>query len=222
MKLAVLFSGGKDSTYAAWLAKKEGHEISCLISIFSENQDSYMFHTPSISRVEVQARVMDIPLIIQKTKGKKEEELKDLEKAILKAKEDYGVDGVVTGAVASVYQVSRIQKLCKKLGLKCINPLWGKDQIELLKGLVKDNFEVIITGVAAYPLGKDFLGRKIDTKFINEVKILQEKYKINPAGEGGEFESFVLNCPLFSRGLKVESFEDSGEGNSWRRELEVK
>ena len=79
MKLAVLFSGGKDSTLAAWLAQKEGHELSCLISIISENKHSYMFHTPSIEKTKAQAQAMDIPIIVQETKGEKEEELKDLQ-----------------------------------------------------------------------------------------------------------------------------------------------
>jgi len=221
MKVAVLFSGGKDSTFAAWLSKKEGHEISCLVSIISENKESYMFHTPSISKVEGQAKVMEVPLILKNTKGVKEKELKDLESALRVAIEKYDVGGVVTGAVGSVYQKSRVESICDKLGLKCFSPLWGMDQIEILKGLVKNSFKVIIVGVFAYPLGKDFLGREIDDSFIEETKRLNEKYKIYPAGEGGEFESFVLNCPLFSEGLKIKSYEDIGEEYSWRREVEL-
>ncbi|MEK6873616.1 MAG: TIGR00289 family protein, partial [Nanoarchaeota archaeon] len=80
--------------------------------------------------------------------------------------------------------------------------------------------EVVITGVAAYPLDEKWLGKKIDKRFIEQIKELNEKYKINPAGEGGEFESFVLNCPLFKRKLKIESWKDYGEKNNWRRELE--
>ncbi len=222
MKVGVLFSGGKDSTYAAWLAKKEGYEIVCLISVISENKDSYMFHTPSISSTEMQAQAMRVPIIIQKTKGKKEEELKDLEKAILHAKDKYKIKGVVTGAVESVYQASRIQKICSKLKLECFNPLWQKDQIELLEGLVKNKFEVVISGVAAYPLNENWLGKKIDRKFIEEISKLKEKYKINPAGEGGEFESLVLFAPgLFKQRLKIKSFRDYGKENSWRREFEL-
>ena len=71
MKCAVLFSGGKDSCYAAYLMKKRGFDLSCLISIFSENKESYMFHTPSITKVKKQAEAMNLPLIIQKTKGEK-------------------------------------------------------------------------------------------------------------------------------------------------------
>ncbi|MBT4376939.1 diphthine--ammonia ligase [archaeon] len=222
MKLASLFSGGKDSVYSTYLAKKAGHEISCLISIFSENKESYMFHTPSITKVEKQAEVMNVPLIIWKTKGEKEKELVDLEDAIKKAINDYGIEGIVTGAIQSVYQASRIQKICDKLGIECLNPLWQKDEEEYLHELVENGFEVIIVGVYAYPLNESWLGRRIDNEFIEEVKVLNEKYKIHVAGEGGEFESFVLNCPLFSRGLKVVEKEIKKEGDySFRLEIEV-
>ncbi len=220
MKLAVLFSGGKDSCYSAYLAKKQGHELVCLISIFSKNKESYMFHTPSIKKTKTQAEVMNLPLIIQKTKGKKEEELEDLEKVIAKTKKKYKIEGIVTGALHSVYQASRIQKICDKLKIKCINPLWHKNEINYLKDLIKNNFKIIITAVAAYPLNKSWLGREIDKRFIDEVKQLKEKYKIHPAGEGGEFETFVLNCPLFKKELKIKSFKDFKEGEySFRREI---
>lgn len=222
MKLGVLFSGGKDSTLATFIAKSQGYEISCLITLLSKNKESYMFHTPSISKTSAQAESMQIPLLVHETAGKKEEELKDLEEAIKEAKEKFNIQGIVTGAVESVYQASRIQKICDELDLECFNPLWKKSQIELLNELIKNNFEVIITGVFAYPLGKEWLGKKIDGNFVKDMKELEEKYKINPAGEGGEFESFVLNCPLFKKKLRVKSFEDSSEGeNSWRREIEL-
>ncbi|MCK4365410.1 MAG: diphthine--ammonia ligase [Thermoplasmatales archaeon] len=221
MKCTVLFSGGKDSAYAAYLAKKQGHELSCLISIISENPESYMFHTPSITKVKKQVDVMNIPLIIQKTKGQKEEELKDLEKAMQRAQSEYKIEAVVTGAVESVYQSSRIQKICDKLGLECFNPLWKKDQLELLNDLIKDNFKVIIIGVFAYPLDESWLGKEINEEFIKDVAALYEKYKINPAGEGGEFETFVLNCPLFTRELKIKDKQIQGKNNSWEMEIEV-
>ncbi|MEM3113060.1 MAG: diphthine--ammonia ligase [Candidatus Pacearchaeota archaeon] len=222
MKLALLFSGGKDSTYAGYLVRKHKHEISCLISIHSINKESFMFHTPSISQTIKQAKAMRIPIIIKKTKGIKENELKDLEKAVKQAKLKYKIQGIITGAVESVYQTSRIQKITDKLGLECFNPLWQKNQIELLEELIKNNFEVIITGIAAYPLDNSWLGRKINRKFINDMGNLHKKYKINPAGEGGEFETFVLNCPLFKKPLKVKGKKISGNRNSWRIEIEIK
>ena len=223
MKLGVLFSGGKDSTMSALIAKNQGYEIACLISIVSENKESYMFHTPSISKTKIQANSMNIPLISENTEGKKETELEDLKKAINVAKEKFNITGIVTGAVESVYQASRIQKICDELDIECFNPLWQKPQIEILQEIIQNNLNVIITGVFAYPFDEKWLGKKIDEKFIEEIKTLNEKYKINPAGEGGEFETFVLNAPgLFNKELKIKKFEDFSTGeNSWRRELEV-
>ena len=221
MKLGLLFSGGKDSTYAGYLVKQEGHELGCLISIFSENKESYMFHTPSVERVRAQAEVMGVPLIVEESEGEKEIELLDLERGIKRAVDEFGIEGIVTGAVESVYQSSRIQKICDKWGLKCFNPLWKMDSFELLEGLIKEGFKAIVVGVFAYPLDNSWLGREIDKEFVSEVVELERKYNIHPAGEGGEFESFVLDCPLFSRGLEVKGFKDSGEKNSWRREVEV-
>lgn len=221
MKLGILFSGGKDSTYVAWLASKTGYELACLITIESKNKDSFMFHTPSINQTRKQTEVMGIPLLAWKTKGNKEEELKDLENAIKLAIKRYKIEGIVTGAVESVYQASRIQKICKKLKIECFNPLWQKNQIELISEIIENKFEAIVVSVAAYPLDSSWIGRKIDSKFISGIENLSEKYKINPAGEGGEFESFVLNCPLFSRGLRLKNKKISGSGNSWRAEIEI-
>ncbi len=222
MKLGVLFSGGKDSTFAAYLAKKEGYQISCLISLISDNKESFMFHTPSIDKTKNQAKVMGIPIIMQQTTGKKEFELSDLKKAIKKAIKKHKIEGIVTGAVESIYQASRIQKICNELNIECFNPLWQKDQFELLEELIKNRFKIIITGVFAYPFNKSWLGKKIDENFIKEIRKLNEKYKINPAGEGGEFESFVTWCPLFKKELKTKPMEINGSGNSWTMEIEIK
>jgi len=222
MKLGILFSGGKDSMYAAWLAEKSGYKIGCLITVESNNKESFMFHTPNIGLVRDQAKVMGLPLVIVKSKGEKEVELRDLEKSIVKAVKDYGVGGVVSGAVGSVYQATRIQKICDKLWIECFNPLWLKDQVELLDDLIKNKFEVIISGVFAYPLDERWLGRKIDRGFVKEMVGLRDKYEVNPAGEGGEFESFVVDCPMFKKRLNVIGFEDCGEGNSWVREFRLR
>lgn len=218
MKLAILFSGGKDSMYSAWLAKNQGHKIQCLISIYSKNKDSFMFHTPMISITKKQSDLMNIPLITKITTGKKEIELNDLEKAISLAIKEYKIEGVVTGAIESVYQSSRVQKICNKLKIECFNPLWQRSQLDFLNSLIKDGFESIIVGVAAYPLDKTWIGKKINKEFINEVSKLQKKYGINPSGEGGEFESLIVNCPLFKKEIKINQLKITGEKNSWRVE----
>jgi diphthine-ammonia ligase len=220
MKLGLLFSGGKDSSYAGFLASKYGHEIKCLISIISDNEDSFMFHTPLIELTKKQADSMRLPLIVRKTKGQEELELEDLEKAIEKGIKDYKIEGIVTGAVESVYQATRIQKICDKLKIHCFNPLWKKNQIELLEELIKNRFELVVSGVAAFPFDKTWVGRKIDKKFIEDIKELEKKYKINPAGEGGEFESFVVNCPLFEKPIELNEKKVRGDKNNFRMVLE--
>ena len=210
MKLGALFSGGKDSTYALYKAMKE-HEVVCLIAIKSLNPESYMFHVPAFEHIEKQAEAVGIPLIVVETKGEKEKELEDLKKAIQEAKEKYKIKGIVTGAVASTYQASRIQKICNDLNLKVFNPLWQKNQMELMKELIKDKFEVIITGIAAYPLGESWLGRKLDENMLKDLEKLEKEYKINVAGEGGEFETLVVDSPIHKKRIELVETEKEYE-----------
>lgn len=219
MKCAVLFSGGKDSTMAAYLVKKSGYELTCLISILSENKESYMFHTPSIEKTKFQAEAMNVPIIVQKTKGEKESELKDLEKAIKKAKEKYKIQGIVTGALYSNYQASRIQKICDKLKLKCINPLWHKDEIEYWKELFNNDFEIMIVGVASDGLNEEWLGKIINKENFKKLKELSKKFQFHLAFEGGEAETFVVDCPLFNKKIKIIEGNKAWYGNSGKYEI---
>ena len=149
-RLGVLLSGGKDSVFSAFLASSCAN-IVCGITISSKNTESYMFHTPSINMVGVQAELMNIPLIIQETQGEKELELEDLRTALLRAKEEHSIEGIVTGAVASQYQASRIERLCHELDLLCYNPLWQVNQMELLEDLLRFAFKALLVGIFAYP-----------------------------------------------------------------------
>ncbi len=212
MKLGVLFSGGKDSCYALYKAQ-ETDEVVCLISVMSRNKESYMFHTPNIGLVKLQAGAIGLPLVQRSTEGRKEEELRDLKQAVLDAKKLYGIEGVVTGAIASVYQAKRIQKICNELDLWCFNPLWMKDQKELLRELVEYGFSVIITGVFAYPLDEAWLGRRIDWQTIDDLSVLEKKYLMSPAGEGGEIETTVLDAPFFRKRIEIVDSEVKAEGN---------
>ncbi|MBT3721097.1 diphthine--ammonia ligase [archaeon] len=218
MKLAALFSGGKDSTLAIYKTMLD-HEISCLITIRSLNPDSYMFHTPAIDLTKLQAKSVNIPLITVETKGIKEVELNDLKTAIKKAISDYNIEGIITGAVESVYQATRIQKICNELDLWCFNPIWQKDQIELLKELVQNNFKVIFTGIAAYPLDETWLGKEINNEIIEKLIEYQKKYKINPAGEGGETESLVTYAPFFKKKILIKNYEIDYENHAGRMNI---
>lgn len=212
MKLGVLFSGGKDSTIALHETAKK-NKIECLIILISENKESYMFHTPNIKITKLQAQALEIPTVYFDTKGKQEEELKDLELAISSAIENFKIEGIVTGAIASVYQSQRIQRICKKLQIKCINPLWKKNQKSILYKMVEDKYKVIISGVFAYPLNEKWLGRIIDNKIIEKLIDLNKKYGLSISGEGGEIETTVLDAPLFTKKIEITEYKIDAKNN---------
>ena len=173
---------------------------------------SYMFHTPALNIAPLQAKAMDIPLIMKETLGEKEEELLDLQKALEEAKEKYHVEGIVSGALFSTYQRDRIEQICDKLGLKIFAPLWHKPQDIYLQELLNTKFEIILTAVAADGLDESWLGRKVDQAMIQELKKLHARNQLNLAFEGGEAETLVLDCPLFSK--KISLLEVQKEMNS--------
>jgi len=200
MNAAVLYSGGKDSNLALFKAHKLGYNITCLVSLFPDSTESFMFHRPNIEWTRIQASCLNLPQIIIRTKGIKEKELDDLKKGLEIAKKRFDVKTIITGAVRSRYQETRIRKVAKELNLGIINPLWLEDEIKLLKDLQKMGFRVIITRISGYPLTKNYLGKDINTliDFLNN----NRKF-LNPSGEGGEYETFVLDMPLFSKRIKI-------------------
>lgn len=213
MRLGMLFSGGKDSTLALHMAS-EKDSVVCLITVVSRNKESYMFHTPNVDVTVLQAEALGLPLVRVETEGQKEEELADLEEAIRQAKAQYGIEGVVTGAVESVYQSSRIQRICNSLDLGCFNPLWKHDQRALLETLLAKQFQVIISGVFAYPLDEKWLGEQLTQDMIERLVALQAKYGLSPSGEGGEIETTVLDAPLFRQRLEVTDSAVEWHGSS--------
>lgn len=214
MKLACLFSGGKDSTFALYRILQEKHEIVCLLTMKSKRKDSYMYHLPNIHLAEYSAQALDIPLIFSETSGEKEKELIELEKELLALKKSQGIKGVVSGAVASNYQKERIDNICKKLKLKSIAPLWHKDEKELVEEMLANGFKIMIVGVAAAGLDEKWLGMELNEKSLKELIKLKEKYGVSLVGEGGEFETLVIDCPIFKKKINVIESEKKFSGTS--------
>jgi len=202
MKAAVLFSGGKDSTLAAYKAMEDGWQVEYLLSMHSENPNSYMFHVPNIHLTQLLSQAMEVPLIQAETPGEKEEELEDLMHALMNLK-NKGVEAIFTGAIHSEYQKSRIDGLCKEIGLKSIAPLWHRDPQEYMQEVIDLGFEVIITSVSAEGLDESWLGRVIDEDLLEELRVLNEKHGLHMAFEGGEAETLVLDGPIFKKRLNI-------------------
>ncbi|WP_461865678.1 diphthine--ammonia ligase [Thermococcus sp.] len=217
MRVAVLYSGGKDSNYALYWALKQGFEVKYLVSMVSESEESYMYHVPNIHLTELQADAVGIPLIKGFTHGEKEKEVEDL-KIVLGELE---VDGVVAGALASVYQKKRVDKIAEELGLRSFAPAWHRDPVDYMNEIIKI-FDVVIVGVSAYGLDERWLGRKIDKNALEELIKLHEKYKIHVAGEGGEFETFVRDAPFFRKRIVFDEVEKIWDEYTYSGVLVVK
>jgi ABC transporter with metal-binding/Fe-S-binding domain ATP-binding protein len=212
MRLACLFSGGKDSTYAAHLMEQAGHEVVCLVTVVPEDPHSWVFHTLNLEHLPEMARAMGKDLIAVPSSG---EEGADLE-ALSSALSGLNVDGVVTGAIASDYQWDRINGVCDKLGLKVFSPLWRKDQLTLLNDMLQAGMKVMIVGVYSDGLGQEWLGRTLDRGAVDQLSSLAVKRGMNVSGEGGEYETLVLDSPmhaypLVAQEVQIEFVRDSGQ-----------
>ena len=208
-KLAILFSGGKDSCLALHKVLKKGGDVRYLLSVIPENKDSFMFHKPDLNLLKKQAEMLRIELIVGKSKGEKEKELRDLENLIKGVRKEIG--GVVVGGIASSYQGKRIKKICDKFGLEFIAPLWNYGSEQIWKELLKEKFEVVITKVSCEGLDGKWVGRKIGKEEFEELKRLSEKFKFRMDFEGGEAETCVLWMPGFKKKIKIK-FDVAGDG----------
>ena len=213
MKLGVLYSGGKDSTFALYWALKNSHDVKCLISLKSERADSYMFQVANIEIAKLSAEALGIPIVFEKTSGIKEKELDDLKRAVEKAKKEFGIEGIVAGALASNYQKERVEKICIPLGLKVFAPYWHYDAEKYLHEIVSAGFKVIFTRVAALGLTEKWLGRVLDEKAIEDLVELNLEYRVHIGGEGGEYESLVIDGPIFKKKIDILETEEK-----WQRD----
>jgi len=212
MRLAGLFSGGKDSCYAARLAELDGHDLVYLVSMRSENPDSYMFHTVNVGVTELQAYVWGKEHVEARTRGVKEKELEDLKRCL----EALDVEGVVSGAVASSYQRQRIDGVCGELGLEHVSPLWGRERVGLLDEMLRSGMVMVFSAVAARGLDRGWLGARLDRRAVDRLVGLRDRYGVDPCGEGGEYESLVLDAPWFRYRIEVRRAERSWDGVSGR------
>ena len=216
MRLASLLSGGKDSVYAAHLTQRD-HQLLYMVSMKPENPDSYMFHTVNIDATRLQAEAWEIPYVETKTQGIKEKELEDLKETLSMLQ----IDGVVTGAIASKYQADRVNRLCIELGLTHLSPLWGKEREQLLHDMLGSGMKIIFSAVAAHGLDQTWLGEPITPERVAKLKSLNQMYGVDMCGEGGEYESLVLDAPWFTRRIEITEADKTWDGVSGRYNIKT-
>ena len=220
MRLACLFSGGKDSTYAIHLAKKQGHDVVCLLSIFPKSEESHLLHHPNLKWTKLQSISMKIPqLIISSNSDETNDELIVMEKLLQTAKDEFKIDGLVHGGIKSKFQKEKFETLCTKLNLVSIAPLWNTEPKQYMNDLLDSNFHFLMTTVSSDGLDEQWLGKLILKSDIEILNNLSDKFGFNLNFEGGESETFVINCPLFSNSIQINKFTKNWDGYRGRFEI---
>ncbi len=220
MKLGSLFSGGKDSTYAIYLVQKQGHEVACLLSIFTKSEESHLLHYPNLQWTKLQSQSMSIPqLTINSKSNETDDELFALEKLLQNAKDQFRIEGLVHGGIKSQFQKEKFESLCSKLDLVAITPLWNTEPEQYMNDLLDSNFVFIMITVSSDGLDDTWLGKKITKSDIVTLKHLSEKFGFNLNFEGGEAETFVINCPLFSNSIRINKTKKIWDGYRGRFEI---
>ena len=206
MKLAALYSGGKDSTFAISCAQDLGHRVACLITMHPIADDSALFHYPNSWVTEYLADAMQIPLMGFQVSGRsKEDEMKALEDAIVQIKSLYEIDGIVYGGISSNYQKQAFEQVCVRQKIASVAPLWNSEPERYVTELVKRGFRIIIAGVSTMGLDKGWLGRELDKEAIDKLMSVSKKCGFNLTFEGGEAETLVIDCPLYCKRLQINA-----------------
>ena len=205
LRLAALYSGGKDSTFSIFKIRELGHEVVCLIAMIPSADDSLLFHYPNIGLTHYLAEAMQIPLTtFAVNKESKEGEFQALEQAIIQVKSDYDIQGIVHGAISSRFQNELFRRICSDNQLVMFTPLWNEIPLQYMYGLLSEKFDIKIVSVSAMGLGKDWLGKSLDTNSISLLESLSKKHGFDLAFEGGDAETLVVNCPLFTKKLDIK------------------
>lgn len=191
----VLSSGGKDSILALHKAWEQGLKVIGIITMLPEDPESMLYHTHNVRHVKNIAE--SIGMDWYGFEAKKREEEKALERALKKLSAEL----LITGGIASNYQKDIFDKVAESANMKHLAPLWGMKPHDILKEIISMKMDVMIIAVAAYGLGENWLGRHLTKESVDELLKLSEKYRFNPVGEGGDFDSFVLDAPLYKKRL---------------------
>lgn len=220
MRLASLFSGGKDSTFAAFRAASLGHDLSCLVTVLPVSEESHLLHHPTIEATRLQARLMNLPqIMVSSGSAETGDELAAIRGALKSAKEKFGVEGLVHGGIASNFQKRHFDSVCADLGLEVLAPLWHADGAKYLRELVSTGFRFIITSVTAEGLDDSWLGREVTLDDVERLLALSSRFGFNATFEGGEAETFVVGCPLFSGRIRIIKSRKTWDGYRGRFEI---
>src|SRR5688572_27860472 len=218
MRVLALLSGGKDSVCAVETARGFGWDVAAALVLKPAQDDAWMFHTPNLGVVKGVAACLGLPLIEADARSGKAEEVADLKEAVATAKRDLGLDGLVSGALASEYQRTRIDRIGHETGLRSFAPLWHKEPRAYVDSIVAAGWDVRFSRTAADGVPTAWAGQRLDAAKV--AAMAAHRASPHVAGEGGEYATLVLDAPCYRRRLVVEQahVEESASRATWRVE----
>ncbi|RKP10291.1 hypothetical protein THASP1DRAFT_13057, partial [Thamnocephalis sphaerospora] len=217
-------SGGKDSCFNMLHCVANGHEIVALANLHpphssgKDELDSFVYQTVGHDAIHYYAACMDVPLIRREILGTPRQQEMDYEETIDDETEDLyallsevkrlhpEVEAVSVGAILSNYQRIRVEHVCNRLSLTPLAYLWRQDQTELLQAMVANSVNAVLIKVAAMGLKPAHLGKSL-SQMEPTLMRLNREFGLHVCGEGGEYETFTLDCPLFVKRIVVDEYE---------------
>ncbi len=213
MTATALVSGGKDSIYAAYLADTQGWPVDELLTVRPSDADSMMFHTPNLDLVALQAeawgkrhRTVSAPAL-------------DLEGelAVLESALRGGRGPIVAGAIASSFQWSRLLRIGDRVGRRVYAPLWRKASSRVVQEEIDAGLDIRFVHLAAEPLTPELLGTRLDRPALADLERRSRSVRrVDVAGEGGEYETLVVDAPFFSSRIEFDRTERVLSGATFR------
>lgn len=198
LKTIASWSGGKDSCLACYKAIQQGYKVKYLLSFVSKKNKRGCFHGIEMALMKLQAEMIGIPLVLKEVSPDMELYEKEFKEAINRLKKK-GIKGMVFGDVYLIDQKNWVERVCKDLKIKMIEPLWQRDPERIVEEFIHLGFKAVVVSAQAKFFNKEIIGREIDSQFLKELK---EK-KICLCGENGEFHTFVVDGPMFKKRIEI-------------------
>jgi diphthine-ammonia ligase len=196
MSYVTSWSGGKDGCFACYQAIRQGYHISHLVNFIAQEHSRVRFHGTDAKLIQMQSQAVGIPLLQKETSWDGYE--RDFKEAVSSLVPS-GVEGMVFGDIYLDEHKEWVERVCREIGIKALEPLWGRKTSEIFSDFIASGFQARIVGAKAELIGEEWMGRYLDEDF----KSYLESKGIDPCGENGEYHTLVVDGPIFQSRLEI-------------------
>lgn len=202
------WSGGKDSCLACYLALEQGYQISHLVNFISKEFKRVSFHGTEARLIQLQSQAIGIPLLQKQTTWEGyEQEFKQAVRSLL----PQGVEGMVFGDIYLDEHKEWVERVCGELGIKAVEPLWGKNTEEVFTNFIDAGFEAVIVSASDKLIDQGWVGKRLDRNFLDYLKARN----IDLCGENGEYHTLVVNGSMFQNRIEITESKTINRDNHW-------